>query len=93
VVISLEPNGPEELKEDNIPKNEVVVLFGGNTVPDFMSISKESMVLSSLCIEFSKVVRKWKFLGGKIFHTVFKSNSKMANVFLISRLGHMARSC
>ncbi|XP_015161583.1 putative E3 ubiquitin-protein ligase RF298 [Solanum tuberosum] len=63
VVISLEPNGPEELKEDNIPKNEVVVLFGGNTVPGFMPIPRESMVLSSLCIEEEGSRNKRKFVS------------------------------
>ncbi|KAG5587583.1 hypothetical protein H5410_048017 [Solanum commersonii] len=45
VVVSLEPNGPEALREDNISKNEVVVLFGGKTCLGVCQFSGKSMLL------------------------------------------------
>ena len=47
----METNGPEALREENIPKNEVVVLFCGNAVIGVMSILKKNMLLSILIIK------------------------------------------
>ena len=41
VVVSLETNCPKALREDDIPKNKVVVLFGSNALLGVMSILQE----------------------------------------------------
>uniref|UniRef100_A0A3Q7I4Y7 RING-type domain-containing protein n=1 Tax=Solanum lycopersicum TaxID=4081 RepID=A0A3Q7I4Y7_SOLLC len=51
VVISFEANGPEAFREDNIPKNNIVVLFSGNIVLGVMSILQEEH--ASINIELS----------------------------------------